>query len=300
MWHFRTYSGDEAFCAILRRLKSANVVSPRNLGTKEILNVAVEFENVYKPFVTNPFRRLNFAFAFAEVGWIASGRSDLGYLIPFNKQMARFSDDGKTLTGAYGPKIKNQLEYIYEVLQKDQDSRQAVITIWTPRPTASLDIPCTVMLHFMIRGGKLHLTTYMRSNDIWLGFPYDIFTFTTILRQTAFTLNVQAGTYTHITGSMHIYDHNFRNIDMALKYSDPKLRDTGAMPIINSNYCLSRMAEYEGLYKNNPVDPFCALGQTLLYNYKNKIWDQIPEPFKTWRRRAKELHARLKNSQDFR
>jgi len=295
MWNFRTYSGEEAFNAILRRLKTANVVSPRDLGTREILNVAVTFENIYKPLVTNPFRKLNYAFAFAEVGWVASGRSDLAYLIPFNRRMAEFSDDGETLSGAYGPRIKDQLEYVYDTLRKDPDSRQAVITIWKPSPQPSKDIPCTVMLHFIIRGGKLHLTTYMRSNDIWLGFPYDIFTFTSILRQAAFTLKQKSGTYTHIVGSMHLYDHNYNDIEPTLKYSDPKLRDLALMPIINSEHSLCRMAEYEGLYRGRGVDPFSILGQTLLYNYKHKNYDLIPEPFKTLRRRAKELHAQLKD-----
>lgn len=299
MWHFRAYSGEEAFLAILRRLKTANVVSPRDLGTREIMNVAVTLENVYKPLVTNPWRKLNYAFAFAEVGWIAAGRNDLEYLLPFNKAMAKFSDDGETLSGAYGPRIKDQLEYVIYKLKKDPDTRQAVMSIWKPSPGESKDIPCTIMMHFLIRGGKLHLTTYMRSNDIWLGFPYDIFTFTSILRQTAFTLNVSAGTYTHIVGSMHIYKHNWSGIDLALKYSNPKLRDMATMPIINSEHCLARMSEYEGLYRGKSVDPFSALGMDLLYNYRFKNYDKIPEPFKTLRREAKDLHRKLKDSVDY-
>jgi len=294
MWHFRTYSGEEAFLAILRRLKTADVVSPRDLGTRELLNVAVTFENIYKPLVINPWRKLNYAFAFAEVGWIAAGRNDLDYLLPFNKNMQKFSDDGKTLSGAYGPKIKEQLEYVYELLKTDPDSRQAVMTIWKPSPGFSKDIPCTVMMHFIIRGGKLHLTTYMRSNDIWLGFPYDIFTFTSLLRQAAYTLNIRSGTYTHIVGSMHIYEHNYSDIDFALKYTDSKLRDSAVMPIINSKHCLARMAEYEGLYRGKSVDQFSALGMTLLYYYRYKNYDLIPEPFKTLRKEAKKLHAKLK------
>jgi thymidylate synthase len=298
MWHFRAYSGEEAFCAILRRLRSANVVSPRNLGTRELLNVAVEFDNIFKPLVTNPWRKINYAFAFAEVAWIAAGRNDLEYLLPFNKNMQKFSDDGKTLTGAYGPKIKSQMEYVINTLKADPDSRQAVMTIWKPSPKPSKDIPCTIMMHFIIRGGWLHLTTYMRSNDIWLGFPYDVFTFTTLLRQASFTLNVRCGTYTHIVGSMHIYEHNFNDIAPTLKYSNQKLRDMSSLPSITSDYSLARMAEYWGLYKNQPVDMFCALGQDLLYNYRFKNYDKIPEPFKTLRREAKELHARIKNSLD--
>ena len=42
------------------------------------------------------------------------------------------------------------------------------------------DIPCTVSLQFLIRENKLHLFVNMRSNDVFLGLPHDIFCFTMI------------------------------------------------------------------------------------------------------------------------
>jgi thymidylate synthase len=42
--------------------------------------------------------------------------------------------------------IKQQLDYVVEALVKDNDSRQAVLTIWRPSPAPSKDIPCTVSI----------------------------------------------------------------------------------------------------------------------------------------------------------
>ena len=90
------------------------------------------------------------------------------------------SDDGITVNSNYGYCIKSkygfdQWEYIKSMLSKNPESRQAVIHIKTADNTESKDVNCTVCLQFIIRDNKLYMTTYMRSNDIWLGFPYDVF-----------------------------------------------------------------------------------------------------------------------------
>ena len=92
------------------------------------------------------------------------------------------------------------------------NSRQAVIHIKMPRNTIenpTNDLNCTVCLQFIVRDGKLYCTTYMRSNDLWLGFPYDVFQFTCIQIRMAMELGLDIGSYTHIAGSLHIYERDF-------------------------------------------------------------------------------------------
>ena len=77
----------------------------------------------------------------------------------------------------------------------------------------SKDINCTVCLQFFIRNNKLHMTTYMRSNDLWMGFPYDVFQFTNMQVLMSMELGVELGTYTHISGSLHLYKRNLVKVD---------------------------------------------------------------------------------------
>lgn len=51
----------------------------------------------------------------------------------------------------------------------------------------------------------------MRSNDLWMGFPNDIFQFTAIQIYLAMRLGVGLGTYTHIAGSLHLYDRDYQS-----------------------------------------------------------------------------------------
>lgn len=161
---------------LLRKVKDANTISPRAMPTVEILHNSVSYP-ISAPVVVSPLRGLNYTFMAAEALWILDGDDRVETIAPYNPNIAQFSDDGKYFAGAYGPQIFNAFDYVVNTLEKDRDSRQAVLTIWKPNPQPSKDIPCTVSLTFNIRDNKLNVHVFMRSSDVWLGVPYDFFNF---------------------------------------------------------------------------------------------------------------------------
>ena len=50
-----------------------------------------------------------------------------------------------------------------------------------------------------------------------MGFPYDVFSFTAMQCKMAMELNVGIGTYTHIAGSLHLYERNGSNEENTTK-----------------------------------------------------------------------------------
>jgi len=173
-----------------------------------------------------PERKLNYRFMAAEAAWILSGSNRLSSLLPFCKAMATFSDDGTFMRGAYGPKVMDQLGYVVDCLIHDSHTRQAVLAIWRERPGASKDIPCTLTMQFLLRWNQLyhmpslHTIVNMRSSDVWLGLPYDLFTFSMIAmaviielrRRAAMALHgiaLESSTLTIFAGSQHLYATNF-------------------------------------------------------------------------------------------
>ena len=80
------------------------------------------------------------------------------------------------------------------------------------------DRPCTTQITFLIRNGKLITTTYMRSQDIYLGWTYDMVMFSQLHLTMAACLGVQAGDHVHVVQSMHLYE---RNLDQALAVTRP-------------------------------------------------------------------------------
>lgn len=191
----------------------ASDISPRGMNTREFIGARSVFDMNF-PVVTNLARKISYRFMLAEATWILSGSNKVEDIAPYNRRMADFSDDGKTLAGAYGPRVVAQLLYVASKLVQDPMTRQAVMTIWKINPIPSKDIPCTIGSQFLIRDEQLHVIQTMRSSDVWLGWPYDVFSFTMIatwlciwLRQQGMK-NLTLGSFVLSAGSQHLYETN--------------------------------------------------------------------------------------------
>lgn len=204
-------------------LANGDLVSPRGKLTKEIPQRTIEVD-MRKPVLRVPDRSLSYKFMVAEAFWILSGDDRVETIAPYNSRIAAFSDDGERFFGAYGPKIVAQLPYIIEKLQADEDSRQAGLTIWRECPPNTKDVPCTVAVFFNIRGGKLNAHVFMRSSDVWLGVPYDVFNFSMLSHLVCGLLNehrlvadaVSPGRLFLTAASSHLYETNWDDAKMCL------------------------------------------------------------------------------------
>lgn len=204
-------------------LANGDLVSPRGKLTKEIPQRTIEVD-MRKPVLRVPDRSLSYKFMAAEAFWILSGDDRVETIAPYNSRISAFSDDGERFFGAYGPKIVAQLPYIVEKLQADEDSRQAGLTIWRECPPNTKDVPCTVAVFFNIRGGKLNAHVFMRSSDVWLGVPYDVFNFSMLSHLVCGLLNehrlvadaVSPGRLFLTAASSHLYETNWDDAKMCL------------------------------------------------------------------------------------
>ena len=188
-------------------------VNVRGTTSLELLHSSLRV-NMRKPVLSIRQRNLGYRFMLAEAWWILSGRNDVATIEPYSPIIKNFSDDGIWFQGAYGPKLVDQLSYIVSTLAEDNYSRQAVATIWNRNPRASKDHSCTVSIQWMIRDGKLHCFDTMRSSDIWLGVPYDVFNFSMYSLYIALALRekgvkVELGDLYLCAASQHLYDRNY-------------------------------------------------------------------------------------------
>ena len=224
------------------------VCKPRGLKITEKINDSwiIDMDD---PIITLPERKLSYSFMFGEAAWMLEGRNDVESVSKYVDGVKRFSDDGETFFGAYGPKILTQWSYVIKTLVTDKDSRQAVINIWRENPGSSKDIPCTLSLQFFLREASdelwLHTVASMRSNDAWLGTPYDTFNFSAISFWIALHLNrngikCKVGSLNIQAGSRHIYETDFKKLDsLFTSYYDDK-------PEISFNKLIDK-------YKDNPL-----------------------------------------------
>ena len=190
-------------------------VAPRGKLTKELPQHTLVID-MRRPVVKVAERKLSYQFMAAEAHWILSGDDSVAGIAPYNKHIAKFSDDGVKFFGAYGPKILSQLDYVVAKLLADPDTRQAGLTIWRENPPLTKDVPCTVAIFANIRNMALNLHVFMRSSDAWLGVPYDVFNFSMLSHLICARLNEARPTQLiapgqlHLTAaSSHLYEHNW-------------------------------------------------------------------------------------------
>ena len=121
----------------------------RDQDTREILHSAFVINDPRQRVVFE--RPINPAFAIAEVIWIMAGSNDLDFLSFWNPRMKSYSDDTKSLHGAYGYRLRgktnlaksrnlisgktrgspiDQIRLAYETLHSTSHSRQVVLQIW--------------------------------------------------------------------------------------------------------------------------------------------------------------------------
>lgn len=166
---------------------------------------------VEDPLTVPTSRRFSPTYTAGELLWYLSG--DDGEMIchyapGYGKYMVTHPTTGRRYApGAYGPRWMKTLPDILKLLRSDINTRRAVLvtSVVGDVRADTPDQPCTLSLQFLYRDGRLHLIATMRSNDIWLGMPYDMFAFTRIQRLVADELGLAVGTYTHQAGSLHLY-----------------------------------------------------------------------------------------------
>lgn len=209
---------------ISHNLSYGEPVSPRGKLTSEIQNHTMVID-MRHPVLRVPNRSLNYRFMAAEAYWILSGDDRVSTIAPYNSRIKEYSDDGERFFGAYGPKIHAQLPYVIANLLHDNNSRQAGLTIWRETPPITKDVPCTVAIFFSVRNKKVNTHVFMRSSDIWLGVPYDVFNFSMLSHLVCGLLNehnktpnmVSPGKLYLTAASSHLYEENWDDARACLK-----------------------------------------------------------------------------------
>jgi hypothetical protein len=171
-----------------------------------------------------PARAINPFLAIVEACWILAGRNDLAPLATVARTMEAFSDDGQTLAGAYGYRLRHafgsdQIMSAIEALRQQPDTRRVLLSIYSPLDlgSQSLDIPCNTAVMLRVRRHRLDATIINRSNDILFGVPYNIFSFSLLHYYIAGEIGVDVGWQRHFSNSMHLY---LKNLELAERVID--------------------------------------------------------------------------------
>ncbi len=269
--------------SILQSPDVAECVDGRGGRTREVLHVMCKIRNPRQRWTIARVPAMNPAFAIAEVVWIASGRDDSAFLNRWNSKLPSFAGDGVKYDGAYGARLRNrfgidQIRRVCEALSNNRASRQAVLQIWDaasdlPRANGvpnSPDVPCNICSMLKIRNGRLQWSQVLRSNDLFLGLPYNFVQFTYLQEILAGCLQVEVGDYCHFSDSLHMYEKDTERFGTV----------ESATPATNTDR-LDSPLELSDRYFGEIAKAVESLGDTVSTNYCRVASDtQVPEPYR--------------------
>jgi thymidylate synthase len=184
-------------------------------GTKALFNIGFTIENPTDKVITNKERNWNEAYAAAEWDWYLSGDPRVSTLGKMYGKIPpiwlRMADENGEVNSNYGYQWRrnDQLENVINILKQNPETRQAAISIYDGKEIHKYahDTPCTYAVQFTIVQGKLYMSVYMRSNDLWYGFCNDQYQFASLQEMVAERLNLPVGTYYHHAHNLHLYNN---------------------------------------------------------------------------------------------
>lgn len=207
----------DGYVAIVRAVRDHGAkVSPRGQATREFQNALIIVNNPYDTLPTGVGRGIVPGIAAVESAQLLAGESRADLVMRVGPTFANYVEDNGEFWGAYGRRTNGQFAKVIERLKTDPSSRQARVTIWDPKldlEDGRKDFPCTTSYEFMIRDDRLHMTVYMRSNDVLLGLGYDGFQHSRVQIAVASALGCELGEYRHCATSLHIYERDFGMVD---------------------------------------------------------------------------------------
>lgn len=259
-------------------------------GSLELLGVTLRIAKPRARVSRSQTRATPFS-ALGELLWYLSGSDDaafVGAYIPF------YVRPGKppTVNGGYGPRMRSrhgfdQLQAVIDMMRRKDGSRRAVIQLYEAKDLLTdEDVPCTTALQFHRRGGVLHMSVTMRSNDAYLGLPHDVFCFTMLQELVAAELDLELGEYIHMVGSMHLYDWD---TDKAERYRREGFQRAAEMPVMPRANPLGKVDELLAFEKKvrdgQRVDPdeelrdpyWADLGSLVQINFAGQDVEAIRE-----------------------
>ena len=198
----------------------------------ELLDVELVLSDPRKSVLSLPIRNMSRRYAAGELLCYIRGTNKKEDFEFYSKSWDKLANPDGTINSAYGYRMfhpifdgdtETRFHYALTQLLENSDTKNAIIMLRDDsdlHPAHQKDRCCTLCLCFNIRDGKLNCRTIMRSQDLWLGLPYDVFCFTRLMQIMLYNYNsacekgkeVQLGTYTHQVLNLHLYERDWQKV----------------------------------------------------------------------------------------
>lgn len=213
-------------------------------GTKSVFGRQIRYDlNEGFPILTT--KKVHFKSVVNELLWFLSGSTNI------NDLDARIWNEWATPEGDLGPVYGkqwtawptkdggsiNQIDYIVETLKNNPDSRRILFHAWnveylpdegiSPQQNAANGKmalpPCHLLYQFYVVDNKLSLMCTIRSNDVFLGNPFNTSQAALWVFILCQQLGFEPGELIISIGDAHLYSNHFEQVEEQLSREPKKL-----------------------------------------------------------------------------
>lgn len=218
---------DYYYLSIANKILSEGEMRDNRTGIRAIslphVCITIDLEEDGFPILASKF--VGFKTAIKELLWIWQMQSnDVRKLQDMNVHIwdEWMQEDG-TIGKAYGYQLAKykQVDNLIKTIKEDPTSRRMITTLWNIEDLPEMALqPCAFQTLWNINKGKLNCMLTIRSNDWFLGNPFNIAQYAALVYMIAQVTNYKPGKLTVCINDAHIYENHIPQIQEQLGLVD--------------------------------------------------------------------------------
>ena len=230
-------------------------------GTISVFGYQMRF-NLRDNFPLVTTKKLHLKSVIHELLWMLSGETNIKYLKDNGITIwDEWADENGELGPVYGAQWRNwptpdgrridQISQVIEQIKKNPDSRRHIVSAWNVALIDKMALPpCHCFFQFYVVNGELSCQMYIRSNDLFLGCPFNIAQYALLTMMVAQVCGLNPGDLVYTIGDAHIYLNHLEQVNEQLSRDPKSLPSMRLNPTINDIFKF-KFEDFELLYYNS-------------------------------------------------
>ena len=206
-------------------------------GTLSVFGYQMRFD-LQEGFPLATTKKVFFKGLAVEMLWFLRGDTNIRFLNDHNVHIwDPWADEDGNLGPVYGRQWVswetpdgesiNQIARVITTIKTNPDSRRHIVNAWNVADLEEMALPpCHLFFQFYVGDGTLSCQLYVRSNDLFLGAPFNIAQYALLTHMMARQCDLDVGELVYVIGDAHVYKNHLDQVEEQLSrepYPLPKL-----------------------------------------------------------------------------